>query len=29
MICPICGSWVDDGDPFCPECGTYFFDDEE
>lgn len=29
MICPICGSWVDEGDPVCPECGTYFIDNEE
>lgn len=28
MICPVCGSWVDEGDPFCPDCGAYFSDDE-
>ena len=20
-ICPRCGSWVDEGEPYCPECG--------
>ena len=20
-ICPNCGSWVDEGEPYCPECG--------
>lgn len=20
-ICPICGSWIDAGEPYCPECG--------
>ncbi len=29
MICPSCGSWVDEGDPVCPSCGAYFSDDEE
>lgn len=29
MICPICGSWVDEGDPICPDCGTYICDDDE
>lgn len=29
MICPSCGSWVDEGDPVCPSCGAYFADDEE
>ena len=19
-ICPRCGSWVDEGEPYCPEC---------
>ena len=27
MICPSCGSWVDEGDPVCPSCGAYFSDD--
>lgn len=29
MICPSCGSWVDEGDPVCPSCGAYFSDSEE
>lgn len=28
MICPNCGSWVDEGDPVCSSCGAYFSDDE-
>lgn len=26
MICPNCGSWVDEGEPMC-SCGTSFGDD--
>ena len=22
MICPSCGSWVDEGDLICPSCGS-------
>ena len=29
MICPSCGSWVDEGDTVCPSCGAYFSDDDE
>lgn len=29
MICPSCGSWVDEGDPVCPSCGAYFNDVKE
>ncbi len=29
MICPSCGSWVDEGDPVCPSCGAYFSDEGE
>lgn len=29
MICPSCGSWVDEGDPVCPSCGAYFSDDDD
>lgn len=28
MICPSCGSWVDEGDPVCSSCGAYFSDDD-
>ena len=27
-ICPRCGSWVDEGEPYCPEC-CYMGEDEE
>ena len=27
-ICPRCGSWVDEGEPYCPEC-CYMGKDEE
>ena len=29
MICPQCGSWVDEGDPVCLSCGAYFTSEEE
>ena len=29
MICPRCGSWIDAGEPFCPECGYDGSDDED
>lgn len=22
-ICPRCGSWVDEGEPYCPDCSYY------
>lgn len=27
-ICPRCGSWVDEGEPYCPEC-CYMGDDDD
>lgn len=27
-ICPRCGSWVDEGEPYCPEC-CYMGEDED
>lgn len=27
-ICPRCGSWVDEGEPYCPEC-CYMGGDED
>lgn len=21
MICPMCGCWVDECEPYCPDCG--------
>ena len=27
-ICPRCGSWVDEGEPYCPEC-CYMGEGEE
>ncbi len=27
--CPCCGEIVMGGDPYCPNCGTVFTDDEE
>ena len=27
-ICPRCGSWVDEGEPYCPEC-CYMGEDDE
>lgn len=29
MNCPRCGSWIDAGEPFCPECGYDGSDDDE
>ena len=29
MNCPRCGSWIDAGEPFCPECGYDGSDDED
>ena len=29
MICPNCGSWVDEGEPICSSCGASFGDDYE
>ena len=28
-ICPRCGSWVDEGEPYCPECCYMGEDDGE
>lgn len=28
-ICPRCGSWVDEGEPYCPECGYDGNDDSD
>ena len=28
-ICPRCGSWVDEGEPYCPECCYMGESDEE
>lgn len=27
-ICPRCGSWVDEGESYCPSCGYDGSDDE-
>ncbi len=29
MICPICGEWIDEGEPYCPGCMWDGDDDEE
>ena len=29
MICPSCGSWVDEGNPICSSCGASFSDVDE
>ncbi len=29
MICPRCGSWIDLGEPCCPECGYDGSDDDD
>ena len=29
MICPRCGSFIDAGEPCCPNCGHDGSDDEE
>ena len=29
MICPRCGSWIDAGEPYCPDCGYDGSDDDE
>ncbi|MDO5860171.1 zinc-ribbon domain-containing protein [Methanobrevibacter sp.] len=21
MVCPVCGSWVEEGEEYCPNCG--------
>ena len=28
-ICPRCGSWVDEGEPYCPECCYMGEDDSD
>ena len=28
-ICPRCGSWVDEGEPYCPECCYMGGDDDD
>lgn len=29
VICPRCGSWIDEGEPYCPNCGYDGSDDED
>ena len=29
MICPRCGSWIDEGEPYCPDCGYDGSDDDD
>lgn len=29
MICPRCGSWIDAGEPYCPDCGYDGSDDDD
>lgn len=29
MICPRCGPWIDEGEPYCPNCGYDGSDDED
>jgi predicted amidophosphoribosyltransferase len=29
VICPRCGSWIDEGESYCPDCGYDGSDDDE
>lgn len=31
MYCPVCGTWVEEGEEYCPKCGydIYCIDEED